>query len=43
MKYAFLSVLAICLTVIYCTWRIEKMQTRRTMAAMQLVMNRGSN
>jgi hypothetical protein len=38
MKYAFLSVLCICLTVIYVTWRIEKMQARRTMAAMQVVM-----
>lgn len=41
MKYAFLSVLAICLTVIYVTWRIERMQQRRTMAALQMVWRGG--
>jgi len=37
MKYAFLSVLTVCLTVIYVTWRVERMQSRRTMAAMQVM------
>lgn len=36
MKYVFLSILSVCLTVIFCTWRIERMQVRRTMAAMQV-------
>jgi hypothetical protein len=27
--------LAICITVIYVTWRVEKMQQRRCMAAIQ--------
>jgi hypothetical protein len=40
-KYAFLSILAICLTVIYVTWRVERMQAKRTMAALQVVQWRG--
>lgn len=36
MKYAFLSIVCLCLTVVYVTWRCEKMQSKRTMAALQL-------
>lgn len=43
MKYTFLSILCICLTVVYVTWRVEHMQARKNMAAVQYAMMKGVN
>ena len=43
MKYAFLSILALCLTAVYVTWRVEKMQQRRCMAVIQYAAIKGGS